>query len=67
MGADTFLLQREAIGGPGWLQAVAYAAAVIVASLARARAWALGLAETRAGARSRGTLGAHGRRPPLPS
>ena len=26
MGADTFLLQREATGGPGWLQAVAYGA-----------------------------------------
>ena len=57
MGADTFLLQREATGGPGWLQAVAYGAlAAIVAVWLALVAWALGLAEPRAGARARATL-----------
>jgi len=57
MGADTFLLQREATGGPGWLQAVAYGAlAMIVAVWLALVAWALGLAEPRAGARPRATL-----------
>jgi hypothetical protein len=57
MGADTFLLQREATGGPGWLQAVAYGAlAAIVAVWLALVAWALGLAEPRAGGRSRATL-----------
>jgi hypothetical protein len=46
LAADTFLLQREATGGPGWLEAVAYAvvAAVVAVWLALV-AWALGLAE----------------------
>jgi hypothetical protein len=44
--ADTFLLQREATGGPGWLQAIAYAvlAAVVAVWLALV-ARALRLAE----------------------
>jgi hypothetical protein len=46
MRADTFLLQREATGGPGWLEAVAYAAvAAVVAVWLALVAWALGLAE----------------------
>jgi hypothetical protein len=55
--SDTFLLQREATGGPGWLQAVAYGAlaAIVVVWLALV-AWALGLAEPHAAERSRGTL-----------
>jgi hypothetical protein len=57
MPADTFLLRREATGGPGWLQAVAYAAlAAIVAVWLALVAWALGLAEPRGGVRPRATL-----------
>jgi hypothetical protein len=50
--ADTFLLQREATGGPGWLRAAAYAvvAAVVAVWLALV-AWALGLAEPARAAR----------------
>jgi hypothetical protein len=55
--SDTFLLQREATGGPAWLQTVAYAVlAVVVAVWLALVAWALGLAEPRDGARVRGTL-----------
>ena len=57
MGADTFLLQREATGGPGWLQAVAYGAlAAIVAVWLALVAWALGLAEPRRQPRQRATV-----------
>jgi hypothetical protein len=46
MPADTFLLQREATGGPGWLEATAYAAlAAIVAVWLALVAWALRRAE----------------------
>jgi hypothetical protein len=56
--ADTFLLQREATGGPGWLEASAYAAlATIVAVWLGLVAWALRRAEPpRAPARPRGTF-----------
>ena len=55
--SDTFLLQREATGGPAWLQTAAYAVlAAIVAVWLALVAWALGLAEPRDGARVRGTL-----------
>jgi hypothetical protein len=55
--ADTYLLQREATGGPGWLQAVAYAVLVaIVAVWLALVAWALGLAEPRGAGRQRATL-----------
>jgi len=55
--ADTYLLQREATGGPGWLQAVAYAVlAAIVAVWLALVAWALGLAEPRGAGRQRATL-----------
>jgi hypothetical protein len=55
--AETFLLQREATGGPGWLQAVSYAvlAAIVVVWLALV-ARALGLAEPRGAVRERATL-----------
>ena len=44
--ADTFLLQREAKGGPGWLTSTAYALlAAIVATWLVLLAWALRLAE----------------------
>ena len=57
MRADTFLLQREATGGPGWLQAVSYAVlAAIVAGWLALVAWALGLAEPRGAVRERATL-----------
>jgi hypothetical protein len=57
MTADTFLLQREATGGPGWLQAVAYAVlAAMVAVWLALVAWALGLAEPRDGVRARARL-----------
>ena len=46
MVADTFLLQREAKGGPGWLTSTAYALlAAIVATWLVLLAWALRLAE----------------------
>jgi hypothetical protein len=57
MTSDTFLLQREATGGPGFIEAVAYAvlAAVVAVWLALV-AWALGLAEPRDGVRARARL-----------
>jgi hypothetical protein len=57
MVADTFLLQREARGGPGWLTTTAYAvlAAIVVAWVALLT-WALGLAEPRGGDRARATV-----------
>jgi hypothetical protein len=54
MPADTFLLQREATGGRGWLEATAYAAlAAIVAVWLDLVAWALprARAAARAGPR----------------
>jgi hypothetical protein len=46
MVADTFLLQREATGGPGWLTSTAYVVlAAIVATWLVLLAWALRLAE----------------------
>jgi hypothetical protein len=57
MTSDTFLLQREATGGPGWLEAVAYAMlAAIVAVWLALVAWALGLAEPRDPVRTRARL-----------
>ena len=57
MVADTFLLQREARGGPGWLTATAYAVlAAIVAIWLALLTWALGLAEPRGQARERATV-----------
>jgi hypothetical protein len=57
MVADTFLLQREARGGPGWLTTTAYAVlAAIVALWLGLLTWALGLAEPRGAARERATV-----------
>jgi hypothetical protein len=58
MPADTFLLQREATGGPGWLEATAYGAlAALVAVWLALVAWALKRAEPpREPAHARGTL-----------
>ena len=48
MQADTFILQREARGGPKWLTTTAYAVlGVVVAVWLGLLAWALGLAEPR--------------------
>jgi hypothetical protein len=57
MTADTFILQREARGGPRWLTTTAYVVlAVIVAIWLALLTWALGLAEPRDRGRSRGTV-----------
>jgi hypothetical protein len=69
MPADTFLLQREATGGPAWLEATAYTAlAVIVAVWLALVAWALRRAEPpRDAAPARATLRrAWPRRPAAP-
>jgi hypothetical protein len=60
MIADTFLLQREATGGPGWLTSTAYAVLVaIVAIWLVLLTWALRLAEPpRPAAAQAGTVGA---------
>ena len=48
MASDTFILQREARGGPKWLTTTAYAVlGVVVAVWLGLLAWALGLAEPR--------------------
>jgi hypothetical protein len=57
MTADTFVLQREARGGPRWLTTTAYAVlALIVAIWLALLTWALGLAEPRGRDRSRATV-----------
>jgi hypothetical protein len=57
MTADTFILQREARGGPAWLTTTACAVlAVIVAIWLALLTWALGLAEPRDRERSRATV-----------
>jgi hypothetical protein len=57
MVADTYLLQREARGGPAWLTTTAYAVlAAIVALWLALLTWALGLAEPDRAARSRATV-----------
>jgi hypothetical protein len=57
MRADTFILQREARGGPRWLTTTAYAIlAFCVAVWLALLTWALGLAEPRDRERSRATV-----------
>jgi hypothetical protein len=57
MTSDTFILQREARGGPRWLTTTAYAIlACIVALWLALLTWALGLAEPRDRGRSRATV-----------
>jgi hypothetical protein len=57
MVADTFLLQREARGGPGWLTTAAYAVlAAIVAVWLALLTWALRRADPRGPAQARATV-----------
>jgi hypothetical protein len=57
MQADTFILQREARGGPTWLTTIAYAVlGVVVAVWLGLLTWALGLAEPRRQPRRRATV-----------
>jgi len=57
MQADTFILQREARGGPAWLTTTAYAIlGVVVAVWLALLVWALGLAEPRRQPRRRATV-----------
>jgi hypothetical protein len=57
MQADTFILQREARGGPAWLTTTAYAVlGVVVAVWLGLLAWALGLAEPGRQPRPRATV-----------
>ena len=57
MQSDTFILQREARGGPAWLTTTAYAVlAIVVAVWLGLLAWALGLAEPRRQPRRRATV-----------
>jgi hypothetical protein len=57
MTADTYILQREARGGPRWLTTTAYAVlALFVAIWLALLTWALGLAEPRDRERSRATV-----------
>jgi hypothetical protein len=57
MQADTFILQREARGGPAWLTTSAYAVlGVVVAVWLGLLAWALGLAEPGRQPRGRATV-----------
>jgi hypothetical protein len=57
MQADTFILQREARGGPAWLTTTAYAVlGIVVAIWLGLLAWALGLAEPGRQPRQRATV-----------
>jgi hypothetical protein len=57
MASDTFILQREARGGPAWLTTTAYAVlAIVVAVWLGLLAWALGLAEPGRQPRPRATV-----------
>jgi hypothetical protein len=57
MASDTYILQREARGGPAWLTTTAYAIlAIVVAVWLGLLAWALGLAEPRRQPRERATV-----------
>jgi hypothetical protein len=68
MQADTFILQREARGGPAWLTTIAYAVlAVVVAVWLGLLAWALGLAEPRRQPRQRATVASTWQPPVAPA
>jgi hypothetical protein len=68
MQADTFILQREARGGPGWLTTTAYAVlGVVVAVWLGLLAWALGLAEPRRQPRRRATVASSWQPPVAPA
>jgi hypothetical protein len=68
MQADTFILQREARGGPGWLTTTAYAVlGLVVAIWLGLLAWALGLAEPRRQPRQRATVASTWQPPVAPA
>src|SRR5919204_2379221 len=68
MTADTFLLQREARGGPGWLTTTAYAVlAAIVAVWLALLTWALRMAEPRGREEPRATVGSRWPPPVAPA
>ena len=68
MQSDTFILQREARGGPGWLTTTAYAVlAIVVAVWLGLLAWALGLAEPRRQPRRRATVASTWQPPVAPA
>jgi hypothetical protein len=68
MASDTFILQREARGGPAWLTTTAYAVlAIVVAVWLGLLAWALGLAEPRRQPRRRATVASTWQPPVAPA
>jgi hypothetical protein len=68
MQADTFILQREARGGPAWLTTTAYAVlGIVVAVWLGLLAWALGLAEPRRSPRQRATVASTWQPPVAPA
>jgi hypothetical protein len=68
MASDTFILQREARGGPAWLTTTAYVVlAIVVAVWLALLAWALGLAEPRRQPRPRATVAATWQPPVAPA
>ena len=68
MRADTFILQREARGGPAWLTTTAYAVlGIVVAVWMGLLAWALGLAEPRRHPRQRATVASTWQPPVAPA
>jgi hypothetical protein len=68
MQADTFILQREARGGPAWLTTTAYAVlGLVVAVWLGLLAWALGLAEPRRQPRQRATVASTWQPPVAPA
>jgi hypothetical protein len=68
MKADTFILQREARGGPAWLTTTAYAVlGLVVAVWLGLLAWALGLAEPRRQPRQRATVASTWQPPVAPA
>ena len=68
MASDTFILQREARGGPAWLTTTAYAVlAIVVAVWLGLLAWALGLAEPGRSPRRRATVASRWQPPVAPA
>jgi hypothetical protein len=68
MQADTFILQREARGGPAWLTTTAYAVlAVVVAVWLGLLAWALGPAKPGRQPRRRATVASTWQPPVAPA
>jgi hypothetical protein len=68
MAADTFILQREARGGPAWLTTTAYAVlGIVVAVWLGLLAWALGLAEPGRHPRRRATVASTWQPPVAPA